>query len=259
LRTRAVLDGNEWVVNGHKIWNSNADVADWAFVLVRTEPDAPKHKGISYLLIDLKSKGVTARPLRVATGAAHFGELIFDDVRVPAENIIGARGDGWRVANSTLAIERNMVSSPEELFSSYQSLVELAKWAEINSRPAINDAVVQDRLLTIEGFVQGHRLAGYWQAGQMQRGESAGHLPMFNKLSSTLIADMMVRLASELLGPETLRASPPDDDAGDDPIAQWRKHQYWSIGYAIAGGSSNIQRNIIAERALGLPRDARGN
>lgn len=258
LRTRAVLDGNTWVVNGHKIWTSNADIADWAFVLVRSEPDAPKHKGISYLLIDLRTKGVTARPLCIMTGAKHFGELIFEDARVPVENTVGVRGDGWRMANSTLAIERNMVSTPEELFSSYQSLVEVAKWAEIDGRPAINDPVIQDRLLTIEGFVQGHRLAGYWQAGQMQRGESAGHLPMFNKLSSTTIAHMMVRLAAELLGPETLRAPPPDDNAGDDPIAQWRKHQYWSVGYSIAGGSSNIQRNIIAERALGLPRDARG-
>jgi alkylation response protein AidB-like acyl-CoA dehydrogenase len=259
LRTRAVLDGDHWVVNGHKVWNSNADIAHWAFVLVRTEPDKPKHKGISYLLIDLKTKGVTARPLRVATGARHFGELIFDDARVPAGNIIGARGDGWRVANSTLSIERNMISTPEETYSSYLSLVELAKWAVIDGKPAINNAVVQDRLLTIEGFVQSHRWAGYWQAGQSQRNESAGHLPMFNKLSSTVIAHLMVRLASELLGPETLRAPPPDDNAGDDPIAQWRKHQYWSIGYAIAGGSSNIQRNIIAEKALGLPRDARGN
>jgi alkylation response protein AidB-like acyl-CoA dehydrogenase len=259
LRTRAVLDGDHWVVNGHKIWTSNADIADWAFVLVRTEPDKPKHKGISYLLVDLKTKGVTARPLRVATGAKHFGELIFEDARVPVANTIGARGDGWRVANSTLAIERNMISTPEEMFSSYQSLVEVAKWAEIDGKPAINNPVIQDRLLTIEGFVQSHRWAGYWQAGQAQRHESAGHLPMFNKLSSTTIAHMMVRLAAELLGPEALRAPPPDDNAGDDPIVQWRKHQYWSIGYSIAGGSSNIQRNIIAEKALGLPRDARGN
>jgi alkylation response protein AidB-like acyl-CoA dehydrogenase len=129
----------------------------------------------------------------------------------------------------------------------------------MDGAPAINNAAIQDRLLAIEGFVQGHRLAGYWQAGQLQRGESAGHLPMFNKLSSTLISHMMARLASELIGAESLRAPPPDDDAGDDPLQQWNKQQYWSVGYAIAGGSTNIQRNIVAERALGLPRDARGN
>ena len=251
LRTRAELDGNEWVVNGQKIWSTNATRAHFMFALVRTEPNAPRHKGLSFLLIDMKSPGVTARPLEVMTGATHFGEVFLDDVRVPMEHLVGDRGDGWRVGNTTLASERNAVGSAEALMETYNSLVSIARGA------ALGDPVIQDKLLAIEGFVQAHRLSGYRQLTLSARNESTFPLGLMNKLSSTEIGERMARLAMEILGPEMLVEAPRDDHPGE-PLMEWRKQFYWSLGYAIAGGTSNIQKNIIAEKYLKLPRDYRG-
>ncbi|MFI4894631.1 MAG: acyl-CoA dehydrogenase family protein [Phycisphaerales bacterium JB058] len=149
LTTRAGLDGTEWVVNGHKIWTTNAATGNYLIALVRTEPDKACHRGLSYLLIDLRSPGVDPRPLRIATGAEHFGEVYLEDVRVPAENLIGARGDGTR----------------------------------------LEDPAMQERLLEIEGFVQAHRLSGYRQLSRVAAGKKPGSLSMFNKLSRTSLAE----------------------------------------------------------------------
>ena len=173
LTTRADLDGTDWVVNGHKIWTTNAATGDYLFALVRTEPDEPRHRGLSYLLIDMRSPGVDARSLRIATGAEYFGEVYLENVRVPERNLVGARGDGWTVANSTLAHERDMTGAAEGLHEEYGALVALASNTRWRDGSRLQDPAVQERLLEIEGFVQAHRFSGYRQLSRAAAGREA--------------------------------------------------------------------------------------
>lgn len=257
LTTRAELDGDEWVINGQKIWSTDGATADYMFALVRTELDERRHRGLSYFLIDLTTPGIVARPLEVMTGAAHFAEVFFDDVRVPVCNLVGARGDGWRVGNTTLSSERNAVGAAEDLMESYESLIELVKGSKTAS---LDDPTVQDKLLSIEGYIEAHRLSGYRQLSAAAKGESGFPLGLMNKLSSTDLGERMARLAAEVMGPDILVKAPTDDrPVTGDAKAEWRKRYYWALGYSIAGGTSNIQKNIIAERVLGLPKDVRGD
>src|SRR5215813_6903723 len=150
LRTRGELDGDFWVVNGQKIWTSNATDAEWMFCLVRTEPDAPKHDGISYLLIDMKTPGIEVRPLRQLTGDADFNEVFLDNVRVPAKNIVGRRGQGWIVSRSTLKHERALIGGGILTRRTLDGIIMMAQAVEHRGRPASKDPVTRDRLVQIE-------------------------------------------------------------------------------------------------------------
>src|SRR2546427_6446229 len=150
LRTRAVLEGDSWVVNGQKIWTSSARESDWMFALVRTEPDQPKQDGISYLLIDMKTPGIEVRPLRQMTGDADFNEVFFDNARVPAENLVGKRGRGWVVSRSTLKHERALIGGSHLTRRTFDGLVMLARALVVHGRPAIQDPVVRSRLAELE-------------------------------------------------------------------------------------------------------------
>ncbi len=257
LRTRAVLDGDEWVINGQKIWTTAAHLTDYMFCLCRTEPDAPKHAGISYILIDMKSEGIEVRPLTTMTGQADFNEVFFNDVRVPAENIVGERGKGWIVSRSTLKHERSMIGSFEGVVAQYQGLVALAKSVKRNGRPAIEDPHIRQRLVEIEGWVESHRYSGYHQLTLAARGKDAGILGMMTKLNSTCIGNRVATLAQDLIDDMGLLAPMASDPLpGQAALAKgWAIYFMWSLGIAIAGGTANIQRNVIAERGLGLPRD----
>src|SRR3989454_9932663 len=145
LRTRAVLEGDSWVVNGQKIWTSNAQDSDWMFALVRTEPDKPKHDGISYLLIDMRTPGLDVRPLRQMTGDADFNEVFFDNARVPAENLVGRRGQGWVVSRSTLKHERALIGGSHLTRRAFDGLVMLAQALDRGGRPVIQDPVIRNR------------------------------------------------------------------------------------------------------------------
>ena len=259
LKTRAEFVDDHWLVNGQKIWTTNAGRSDYMFALVRTEKDKRPSQSLSYLVIDMKSEGVDARPFEVMTGAQHFGEVFLENVKVPADNLVGNRGEGWKVGNFTLSTERNVVGSAEELLDSYQLLVELAKTTKgFDGAPVIDDPVIQDRLLIIEGYVRGHHLSGYRQLSCVANNRNPYPLPMFNKLSSTNVGEMMARLSSDIMALDILRQPPLNEDPGNNTPAFWRHHYYWALGFAIAGGTSNIQRNIIAEKVLNLPRDYRG-
>ena len=157
LTTSAVLDGDEWVVNGQKIWTSTAHIADWIFCLVRSEPDAPKHKGISFLLFDMKTPGIEVRPLVDMTGVANFNETFFTDVRLPKHQIVGERGEGWQVANAILGHERETLAPANTAQTRINALIELMKQETVNGDPLINNPVYRDRLMKLQGKVMAMR------------------------------------------------------------------------------------------------------
>jgi alkylation response protein AidB-like acyl-CoA dehydrogenase len=254
LRTRAVLDGDTWVVNGQKIWTSSAREADWMFALVRTEPDAPKHDGISYLLIDMRTPGIDVRPLRQMTGDADFNEVFLDNVRVPAQNIVGRRGQGWVVSRSTLKHERALIGSASLQRRTFDGLAMLAQAVDQRGRPASKDPVLRDRLVQIEARLIALELNGYRLLTASARGEDPGLAGMVTKLYSTQLGYDIAKLAMDVMGDRGLLA-PGEPSA--PAMGMFGSAYMWSLGVLIAGGAANIQRNIIAERGLGLPRDAR--
>jgi alkylation response protein AidB-like acyl-CoA dehydrogenase len=257
LKTRAELVGDEWVVNGQKIWTTQAQEADYMFCLARTEPDAPKHAGISYLLIPMKQPGIEVRPLRQMTGGADFNQVFLGDARTPKEWIVGRRGEGWQVSRATLKHERSSIGSAAQTNALFQGLVHLAKTTQRGGRPAIEDATIRDRLVSIEGYVRAHEYSGYVQLTRDARGEDPGILQLMSKLNSTNIGSEVARLALEILGDDGLLDPTVQDEMMYLPNANrsWITQYMYSLGIAIAGGSANVQRNVIAERGLGLPRD----
>lgn len=255
-------DGDAFVLNGQKIWTSNADKADWMFGLFRTEPDQSKHAGISYLLIDMKSPGIDVRPLDTLTGGAEFNEVFFDEVRVPMDNLVGRRGEGWAVSRATLVHERNLIGNPNMLRDMWNDLVDLARRTDRGGRPAIEDPQVRQRLVEIEGYVRTQKTSNMMQFTAQLRGEMLKVMrPMLmNKLYSTETTQRIMRCAYDLLGSDGLLAPREDDVEGwsrNTTPSGWVEAYLFSLGPAIAGGASNIQLNIIGERGYGLPRDPR--
>jgi alkylation response protein AidB-like acyl-CoA dehydrogenase len=260
LQASAVLDGNSWVINGQKIWTSSAREADWMFGLFRTEPDAGKHAGISYLLVDMKADGVDVRPLKQMTGSLEFNEVFFDDVCTPAENIIGARGEGWKISRATLVHERNLIGNPRMMTEQFDQLLELARSVRRGGRPAIEDPRVRERLAEIECFVRCVETTNLRMLSASIHGEELkAMLPMLMiKLYSTDVTQMIATTAWDLLGGDGLVEGDASEwYSRDGTSAAFVNNYMFSLGPAIAGGASNIQRNIIAERGLGLPRDLR--
>jgi alkylation response protein AidB-like acyl-CoA dehydrogenase len=252
LRTKGELVGDHWVVNGHKIWTSNADTANWMFALVRTEPEAPKHQGISYLLIDMKTPGITVRPLRQLTGDADFNEVFFDNVKVPAKNIVGRRGEGWIVSRSTLKHERALIGGAGLHRRTFDGLAMLAQAVELRGKPAIQDALIRARMVDAETRLRALELHGYRLLTMQHRKEEAGLAGLVTKLYGTQLNYELGRLAMDVLGDRGALA--PGE--GSAPAGgMFVQAYFWTLGMLIAGGAANIQRNIIAERGLGLPRD----
>ena len=253
LRTRAVLEGDSWVVNGQKIWTSSAKDSNWMFALVRTEPGKPKHDGISYLLIEMSTPGIDVRPLRQMTGDADFNEVFFENVRVPAANIVGKRGQGWIVSRSTLKHERALIGGAHLTRRTFDGLVMLARAVERRGRPAIEDPVVRERLVELEARLLANEYQGYRLLTMSARGEEPGLAGMVMKLASTQLGYDIAKLAMDVSGDKALLA-PGESNA--PAMGMFGSAYMWSLGVLIAGGAANIQRNIIAERGLGLPRDA---
>jgi alkylation response protein AidB-like acyl-CoA dehydrogenase len=226
---------------------------------VRTEPDASKHAGISYLLIDMKQPGIDVRPLKQMTGSADFNEVFLTDVRTPKDWIVGKRGEGWQVSRTTLKHERNSIGNAELARMQFEALVGLARKARRGGRPAVEDAEVRQRLARIEGYVQAHVYSGYRQLTDDLRGRSPGTLGLMNKLNYTNIGQEIAKLSLDLLGDGgLLDPTGHEREPGEPPRGAegWLIHYMSSLGVAIAGGTANIQRNVIGERGLGLPRDS---
>lgn len=258
VRTKAELsaDGAKWIINGQKIWTSMGMQATHMFMLVRTEPDAPKHAGITYLLLDLDQPGVTRRPIRQMTGeqGAHtFCEFFFDNAETPVDWQVGGRGEGWQVSRTTLKHERASIGSADSLGGQFAKLVDLAR-----EMGRIGDPLVRDRLAEIEGRVLSHRYSSFRLFSCAAAGEDPGQVQLMMKLLVTEIGHDIALLAQELIGEQGMIE--PEGAGGRGPRgprgpSKWLDQIMGSLGNSIAGGASNIQRNIIGERGLGLPRD----
>jgi alkylation response protein AidB-like acyl-CoA dehydrogenase len=251
LKTRAELVGDEFIVNGQKVWTSNAQFADRMFCLVRTDPAAPKHRGISYLLIDMKSPGITVRPLIQMTGDPGFNEVFLEDVRVPRENLVGALNQGWLVANATLAHERNMLGSTTRTQQMFNGLLRLAQSRQRRGRPAAEDPVIRQRLADVMIRVEAMKLHAFRQLTDTIKKRSPGIGASVNKLVSTELNHDIAALAMEVMGSygSLARSSRHVVDRGSWPI-----EFMFTLGLIIGGGTSQIQKNIISERGLGMPR-----
>jgi alkylation response protein AidB-like acyl-CoA dehydrogenase len=248
LQTRAVRDGDDFVINGQKIWTTQAHRADWCFCLARTDPDAPKHKGISYFLIDMKSPGVMVRPLVNMANGHDFNEVYFEDVRVPASNVVGEVNRGWYVATTTLDFERSAVSNS---VGQRKSVERAAGWMRENRARIAPAAFASARTRWAEHAVEvqvatllGHRVISMQAAGQIPNSEASVVKLYSSELSQRIAATEVTTLG--MWGGLT------------DPRAPFGGQV--ALGYmgavplTIAGGTSEIQRNIIATRGLGLPR-----
>ncbi len=251
LRCRADRHGDEYIVNGQKVWTSHAEVADWCFLLCRSEPDAPKHKGISLLLVDMKTPGITVAPLKQMTGESEFCEVFFEDVRVPANHMVGAPGSGWQIAMGILAHERGPVwtfTFQRKIRRSLQRIVHLA--SRHPASKGLSDPNVRQRLAQSFIDVELLKLTGYRSLTRILR---TGHPGLESSIEKVLGSETDQRLqetAMTLFGPHAVLA---DDPLGIDAGAVARAYMY-SRSETIMGGTSEIQRNVIAQRILGLPR-----
>ena len=252
LRTKAELDGDEWVVNGQKIWTSTAQFADWIFCLVRTEPDAPKHQGISFLLFSMKTPGIEVRPLVTMTGDATFNEVFFTNVRVPKHQIVGRRGEGWLVANSILRHERSSLGDPNAMLTRLNALTELMKTETVDGRRLIDDPLFRDRLMKIQGEVTALRLNDLRVLSAKLNNKDAMLAGMIVKLKGTELRHDLECLAIDALGEVGALY-------GDTPYLKdhgsWQYNYMFYLGLIIGGGTSQIQKNIISERGLGMPKE----
>lgn len=243
LRTRAKLDGNEFVVTGQKVWTSLGPIAHWMFLLVRTDPDAPKHEGISYLLCEMKSPGVQVRPLRNAAGGFHFSEVFLDEVRVPVENLVGELNGGWKIARSSLEHERSGLAGVVELEKGIRDVQTMA------ARTGDIELIRRASHLWVE--VQGLRYLGYRTLSTQLSGRDPGSVASMGKLFATELRQRVTKLALEIQGEraQLIKKSPYAEENG-----RWQVKYLDALPYTIGGGTSEILRNVIAERFLGLPR-----
>jgi len=242
LQCRAVLEGDEYVINGQKIWTTSAHVASHIFLLVRTDPTVAKWKGITCLLVPMDSPGIEVRPIENLSGKASFNQVFFNDVRTPVGNRLGAEGEGWRVVMGALANERSGISESTEMQRHLDDIRELARRASRNGRPALEDDGVRRRLSDMEIRIEAMRLTGLRHLTDQLRGKPSGSETAINKLQRGILEFEMSELELELLG-----------SAAQHQGLLQRQTLAWH-GTVIGGGSPNIQRNIIAERILGMPR-----
>jgi alkylation response protein AidB-like acyl-CoA dehydrogenase len=253
LRTRAELSGDEFIVNGQKIWTSGARTAHFGILLARTDPAAPKHKGISYFIVDMKSPGITIKPLRQITGESHFNEVFMDDLRVPRENLIGKMNDGWHVANTTLANERGTgaLALLVRFGTQYLELVELARNTKRNGRRAADQPIVRQRLAELYIDLQRLKYNVYRGFSAIIKGGTPGPEGSIQKLVWSELSQRMQEFALDLQGPGAqLAFREPHAMAGGYHQRMFLR----SRADTIYAGTSEIQRNIIAQRVLGLPR-----
>jgi alkylation response protein AidB-like acyl-CoA dehydrogenase len=251
VTTRATATEGGWVVNGQKVWTSYAQFADWGICLARTDPDAPKHKGISYLVVDMHDPGVEVRPLVQLTGEAEFNEVFLNDVFVPRDRLVGPEHDGWRVANSTLSHERG--TNPRQLVIHIQLLEELLRLAEETGR--FDEHRLRQRLAQAYVEVRLFQLHNLRSISRLAKGLEPGPEGSALKLYWSEMSKRMHDTAMAVVGP----AAPLWKGASGNPAdGNWQRSWLYYQASSIWAGTNEIQRNIIGERVLGLPRPARG-
>jgi alkylation response protein AidB-like acyl-CoA dehydrogenase len=253
LQTRAVLDGDHFVVNGQKVWTSLGHIADWCMLLVRTDSSAPKHRGISYLLVDMHSPGITVQPLKQMTGEAEFNQMFFEDVRVPRENLLGALNGGWGVALTTLMNERATLSlaTVMRFRNTFEDLAELARRSVREGSRTIDPRVIRQTLAQFYVDVESMKYLAYRNFSRLQRGGVPGPEGSISKVLWSELNQRMHEFALALQGP---RAPLAADSALAADGGRWQHGLLRSRGNTIEEGTSEVQRGIIAERLLGLPK-----
>lgn len=240
LKTRAVRDGDEWVVTGQKVWTSGAQYAKWCMLVARTDQDAPKHKGLTYFLMDMEQPGITVRPLVQITGEAEFNELFLEEVRIPHANIVGGEGNGWKVALTTLMNERAGLAFFLQV-RLRQLLDEL--FAEAAARGLLDDPVIADRLGDLHVRAEVLRLTAFRGLTTIEKYGQPGPEGSLTKWLWSESNQLLTQLAADVVGPEAF--------AKDSP---WSYELLRARGNSIEGGTTEILKNIIAERVLGLPK-----
>jgi alkylation response protein AidB-like acyl-CoA dehydrogenase len=251
LQTRAVLDGDNFIVNGQKVWTTLAHRSHFCQLFVRTDPEVPRHKGLSCLLVEMKSPGVTVRPLKQITGDSEFNEIFFEDVRVPKANLLGPLNQGWQVLVSTLMHERfgigETIGGTEQTLA---QLVEMARGAIIGGRSAAEDDEMRQQLAQFAIEVAAKKYNGLRSLTRRLKGQLPGPESSIGKLVSTELTQRMVKFSVRLLGEFALleRRSP------FAPEGDWLRRILYSESLTIAGGTSPVQKNMIGERILQLPK-----
>ena len=253
LQTNAQEDGDDFLINGQKIWTSTADKSQMMFALVRTEPDAPKHAGISYLLVPVDSPGLEVQPLQTMSGSIgenSFNQVFFSDVRVPQSNVVGVRGEGWKIANTTLKHERNSLNSNGE--GTWIKLRKLMEEETMNGVPAIASPVFRDRLMQLQARMLTMKFHGMRMLTASLKKESPGVAGLVTKLQNCQLNFDMASLAIDVMGE---LGALYDHTKYERSKGYWQSFSIFSLGLIIGGGTAQIQKNIISERGLGMPRE----
>ena len=250
LSTRAVDRGDHFLVNGQKVWTSGAQYAHWIMMLVRTDPDAPKHSGISCLLVDMKTPGITVRPLVLMTGHHHFNEVFFSDVVVPKAHLLGPLNQGWKVSTTTLMHERHS-SGARTPMAQVARLIALAREMKVDGRTAWDDPRIRQRLAQLAIECEAFKYTRLRSLTRQLRGEPPGPEGSILKLTGSELGVKVADAAGELLGMHVL-VNQASDTVPDAP--RWFNRVLAARQYTISAGTSEIQRNIIGERVLGLPK-----
>ena len=250
LRTRAEKQGDEWVINGQKIWTSGAHYSDYGILLTRTDPTVPKHKGLTMFFLDMKSPGVEVRPIKQMSGGANFNEVFFTDVRIPDSQRLGKVGEGWKAALTTLMNERLAVGMPSGGLD-VDELMELARDTDLEDGPAIRNQQVRSKIADWYVQQQGLKLTRYRTLTALSKGQTPGPESSIIKIVAAPKMQDMGAFAMELMGPAGIMKEEVPHAAGFQ--AQW----IGGAGFRIAGGTDEILRNIVAERVLGMPADVR--
>ncbi len=244
IATRAERDGDDWVVTGQKVWTSSAGASDWGVLLARTDPDVPKHRGITYFLVDMRSPGFDVRPLRQMTGASHFSEVFLDGVRIPADQVLGEVHGGWTCAITTLSNERGLIAGGNRS-SDTAALIALARKLGRSGHPVLRQVLVD-----CWSRQQIQRFLAFRAQTALSQGRPPGPETSVMKLFAAEYLRRLGDAALELLGPDGMLAADGPDDG------EWQARFLHAPAIRIAGGSNEIQRNIIGERVLNLPREA---
>ncbi|HUO90136.1 MAG TPA: acyl-CoA dehydrogenase family protein [Rhizomicrobium sp.] len=252
LATRATEDGDDFIINGQKIWTSTAAQADMIFCLVRTEPDKPKHEGISYILFSMKTPGIEVRPLVTMTGRAEFNEVFFTDVRVPKSGVVAGRGLGWMVANATLKHERGMLGDPNQAGTRLKAIIDLMQSEDVDGRRLMDNPVLRDRLLKLQARTLAMEYHGLRLLTASIKGEDPGVARLIVKLMGCELNHQLAAFAIDALGELGMlyNGSPHLRNFGN-----WQSSYMFDLGLIIGGGTAQIQKNIISERGLGMPRE----
>jgi alkylation response protein AidB-like acyl-CoA dehydrogenase len=249
ISSKAVRDGDHYVITGQKTWSSRAAFADWGFGMFRTDPESKRHKGLTFILFDLNAPGITRRPIRQLHGDTGFAELFFDEVRVPVENCLAGEGEGWNVAMATAGFERGlMLRSPGRFQATAKRLVDLYRTHEADAAPAAREAVLQAWM-----SAQAYAYNTYAVAAKIMAGGKIGAEASLNKIFWSELDRSMHRTAMQLLG-----AYAELKRFDDGSVNQWLEGYIFSLSGPIYAGSNEVQRNITAERMLGLPRVGAG-